>query len=84
MIDEGVTAVLAARATTRNGDDSHTSGTGVRRNERAVREMFPEEMTRLKDLSGGCRPDLLSVVASKSEDHEEAIELASELHGIGE
>ncbi|GJV39701.1 hypothetical protein Tco_1418141 [Tanacetum coccineum] len=38
MIDEGVTAVLAARATTRNGDDSHTSGTGVRRNERAVRE----------------------------------------------
>ncbi|GKF69060.1 hypothetical protein Tco_0202117, partial [Tanacetum coccineum] len=36
MIDEGVTAVLAARATTRNGDDSHTSGTGVRRNERAA------------------------------------------------
>ncbi|GJR79400.1 putative reverse transcriptase domain-containing protein [Tanacetum coccineum] len=31
MIDEGVTAVLAARATTRNGDDSHTSGTGYRR-----------------------------------------------------
>ncbi|GJT96430.1 putative reverse transcriptase domain-containing protein [Tanacetum coccineum] len=29
MIDEGVTAVLAARATTRNGDDSHTSGTGT-------------------------------------------------------
>ncbi|GJV04044.1 hypothetical protein Tco_1337613 [Tanacetum coccineum] len=28
MINEGVTAVLAARATTRNGDDSHTSGTG--------------------------------------------------------
>ncbi|GJR71079.1 putative reverse transcriptase domain-containing protein [Tanacetum coccineum] len=27
MIDEGVTAVLAARATTRNGDDSHTTGT---------------------------------------------------------
>ncbi|GKF42829.1 hypothetical protein Tco_0126171, partial [Tanacetum coccineum] len=26
MIDEGVTAVLAACATTRNGDDSHTSG----------------------------------------------------------
>ncbi|GKF95557.1 hypothetical protein Tco_0288292 [Tanacetum coccineum] len=30
MIDEGVTTVLAARATTQNGDDSHTSGTGVR------------------------------------------------------
>ncbi|GJT80225.1 putative reverse transcriptase domain-containing protein [Tanacetum coccineum] len=29
MIDEGVTAVLAARATTRNGNDSHTSRTGV-------------------------------------------------------
>ncbi|GKG04996.1 hypothetical protein Tco_0315383, partial [Tanacetum coccineum] len=28
MIDEGVTAVLAAYATTQNGDDSHTSGTG--------------------------------------------------------
>ncbi|GKG27060.1 hypothetical protein Tco_0402763, partial [Tanacetum coccineum] len=38
MIDEGVTAVLAARATTRNGNDSHTSGTGARRNERTVRE----------------------------------------------
>ncbi|GKF31802.1 hypothetical protein Tco_0101600 [Tanacetum coccineum] len=36
MIDQGVTVVLAARDTTRNGDDSHTSGTGVRRNERAV------------------------------------------------
>ncbi|GJV83827.1 reverse transcriptase domain-containing protein [Tanacetum coccineum] len=36
MIDEGVTAVLAARATTRNGDDSHTSGTGARRNERTL------------------------------------------------
>ncbi|GJT37889.1 putative reverse transcriptase domain-containing protein [Tanacetum coccineum] len=31
MINEGVTAVLAARATTRNGDDSHTSGTGGHR-----------------------------------------------------
>ncbi|GJR50984.1 hypothetical protein Tco_1401505 [Tanacetum coccineum] len=34
MIDEGVTAVLAARATTRNDDDSHTSGTGVQRSGR--------------------------------------------------
>ncbi|GJT59208.1 hypothetical protein Tco_1002741 [Tanacetum coccineum] len=31
MIDQGVTAVLAARDTTRNGDDSHTSGTGGHR-----------------------------------------------------
>nr|GEZ09136.1 hypothetical protein [Tanacetum cinerariifolium] len=28
MIDQGVTAVLAARDATRNGDDSHTSGMG--------------------------------------------------------
>ncbi|GKF55364.1 hypothetical protein Tco_0165704 [Tanacetum coccineum] len=45
MIDEGVTAMLAARATTRNGDDSHTSGTGVRRNERTVRERAIRECT---------------------------------------
>ncbi|GJW83869.1 putative reverse transcriptase domain-containing protein [Tanacetum coccineum] len=31
MIDEGVTAALATRDATRNGDDSHTSGTGARR-----------------------------------------------------
>ncbi|GKE11278.1 hypothetical protein Tco_1414829, partial [Tanacetum coccineum] len=31
MINKGVTAVLAAHDATRNGDDSHTSGTGVRR-----------------------------------------------------
>ncbi|GKG30829.1 hypothetical protein Tco_0423317, partial [Tanacetum coccineum] len=30
MIDEGVTAALAARDATRNGDDSHTLGTGAR------------------------------------------------------
>ncbi|GKB34458.1 reverse transcriptase domain-containing protein [Tanacetum coccineum] len=29
MINQGVTAVLAARDTTRNGDDSHTSGTAL-------------------------------------------------------
>nr|GFB57510.1 hypothetical protein [Tanacetum cinerariifolium] len=31
MINEGVNAALAARHATRNGDDSHTSGTGARR-----------------------------------------------------
>ncbi|GKF51629.1 hypothetical protein Tco_0148096, partial [Tanacetum coccineum] len=31
MINEGVTAALVARDATRNDDDSHTSGTGVRR-----------------------------------------------------
>ncbi|GJX20582.1 hypothetical protein Tco_0223259 [Tanacetum coccineum] len=59
MIDEGVTAVLAARATTRNGDDSHTSGTGVRRNERAVREISPVKRAlssriTMQALDDGC------------------------------
>ncbi|GKE53681.1 reverse transcriptase domain-containing protein, partial [Tanacetum coccineum] len=39
MIDQGVTAALAARDANRNGDDSHTSGTGGRRTERFAREM---------------------------------------------
>ncbi|GJY68604.1 hypothetical protein Tco_0471586 [Tanacetum coccineum] len=50
MIDEGVTAVLAARATTQNGDDSHTSGTGVRRNERAVRECTYQDFMKCQPL----------------------------------
>ncbi|GKD97930.1 putative reverse transcriptase domain-containing protein [Tanacetum coccineum] len=36
MIDQGVTAALVARDANRNGDDSHTSGTGGRRTERAL------------------------------------------------
>nr|GFB94058.1 hypothetical protein [Tanacetum cinerariifolium] len=40
MIDQGVTAALAARDALRstNGNDSHNSGTGIRRTERAARE----------------------------------------------
>nr|GFD31390.1 hypothetical protein [Tanacetum cinerariifolium] len=40
MIDQGVTATLAARDALRstNGDDSHNSKIGVRRTERANRE----------------------------------------------
>ncbi|GJT50127.1 hypothetical protein Tco_0976284 [Tanacetum coccineum] len=37
MIDQGVTAALAARDANRNGDDSYTSGTGGRRTERIVK-----------------------------------------------
>ncbi|GJX81516.1 hypothetical protein Tco_0330997 [Tanacetum coccineum] len=48
MIDQGVTAALTARDANRNGDDSHTSGTGVRRNEHSCRECslpgFPENL----------------------------------------
>ncbi|GKG46170.1 hypothetical protein Tco_0498616, partial [Tanacetum coccineum] len=36
MIDQGVTAALAAGDANRNGDDIHTSGTGGRRTERVV------------------------------------------------
>ncbi|GKG02714.1 reverse transcriptase domain-containing protein, partial [Tanacetum coccineum] len=36
MIDQGVSAALAARDANRNGDDSHTSGTGGRRIEHVV------------------------------------------------
>ncbi|GJS42558.1 hypothetical protein Tco_0567601 [Tanacetum coccineum] len=50
MIDEGVTAVLAARATTRNGDDSHTSGTSARRNERTVRECTYQDFMKCQPL----------------------------------
>ncbi|GJR01434.1 reverse transcriptase domain-containing protein [Tanacetum coccineum] len=40
LIDQGVAAALAARDADRsmNGDDSHNSGTGVRRTERVARE----------------------------------------------
>ncbi|GJS03600.1 hypothetical protein Tco_0320108 [Tanacetum coccineum] len=38
MIDQGVTVPLAPRDANRNGDDSHTSGTSVRRTERVARE----------------------------------------------
>ncbi|GKG43381.1 hypothetical protein Tco_0480065, partial [Tanacetum coccineum] len=50
MIDEGVNAVLAARATTRNGDDSHTSGTGAKRNERTVRECTYQDFMKYQPL----------------------------------
>ncbi|GKD67515.1 hypothetical protein Tco_1309623, partial [Tanacetum coccineum] len=50
MIDEGVTAVLATHATTRNGDDSHTSGTWVRRNEHTVRECTYQDFMKYQPL----------------------------------
>ncbi|GJX30367.1 putative reverse transcriptase domain-containing protein [Tanacetum coccineum] len=45
MIDQCVTAVLAARDTNTNGVDSHNSGTGATRNERATHEYtYPDFM----------------------------------------
>ncbi|GJT59593.1 reverse transcriptase domain-containing protein [Tanacetum coccineum] len=45
MIDQGVTAILAARDANTNEVDNHNSGTGARRNERATRECsYPDFM----------------------------------------
>ncbi|GJS45796.1 putative reverse transcriptase domain-containing protein [Tanacetum coccineum] len=69
MIDQGVSAALAARDANRNGVDSHTSGTGVRGSERVAREYV------------GALPDMIhgNIVASKPKTMQEAIEMATEL-----
>ncbi|GKF56852.1 hypothetical protein Tco_0170389 [Tanacetum coccineum] len=51
MIDQGVTAALVARDANRNGDDSHTSGTGVKRNEHAARECTYPDFLKCKPLN---------------------------------
>ncbi|GJT22417.1 putative reverse transcriptase domain-containing protein [Tanacetum coccineum] len=95
MIDQGVTAALAACDALRstNGKDSYNSGTGVRRNEQATHKtvgndelallcvrMFPEEYDKIKRYVGGL-PDMIhgSVVASKPKTMQEATEIATEL-----
>nr|GFC15875.1 hypothetical protein [Tanacetum cinerariifolium] len=50
MIDEGVNAASVARDATRNGDDSHTSGTGARRPVQAARECSYSEFLKCKPL----------------------------------
>ncbi|GKE01324.1 reverse transcriptase domain-containing protein [Tanacetum coccineum] len=50
MIDQGVTAALAARDATRNGDDSHTSRTGVRRTKRVARECTYQDFMKCQPL----------------------------------
>nr|GFC25387.1 hypothetical protein [Tanacetum cinerariifolium] len=50
MINEGVNAALAARDSTRNGDDSHTSGTGARRPVQAACECSYSEFIKCKPL----------------------------------
>ncbi|GJX03053.1 putative reverse transcriptase domain-containing protein [Tanacetum coccineum] len=53
MIDQGVTAALAARDANRstNGDDSHNSGTGVRRTERTARECTYTDFLKCQPLN---------------------------------
>nr|GFA86409.1 hypothetical protein [Tanacetum cinerariifolium] len=50
MINEGVNAALAARDATRNGDDSHTSGTGARRPVQAARGCSYSKFIKCKPL----------------------------------
>nr|GFB78176.1 hypothetical protein [Tanacetum cinerariifolium] len=52
MIDQGVTAALVARDALRstNGDDSHNSGTGVRKTERATRECTYTDFLKCQPL----------------------------------
>ncbi|GJT26410.1 hypothetical protein Tco_0906685 [Tanacetum coccineum] len=53
MIDQGVTAALAARDADRNtnGDDSHNSGTGVKRTERTARECTYIDFLKFQPLN---------------------------------
>ncbi|GKC28769.1 hypothetical protein Tco_1036063 [Tanacetum coccineum] len=50
MIDQGVTTALAARDANRNGDDSHTSGTGARRTKRVARECTYQDFMKCQPL----------------------------------
>nr|GFA15652.1 putative reverse transcriptase domain-containing protein [Tanacetum cinerariifolium] len=52
MIDQGVTVALAARDALRstNGDDSHNSGTGVRRTEQPARECTYTDFLKCQPL----------------------------------
>ncbi|GJV06818.1 putative reverse transcriptase domain-containing protein [Tanacetum coccineum] len=53
MINQGVTAALAARDADRNtnGDDSHNSGMGVRRTERTARECTYTDFLKFQPLN---------------------------------
>nr|GFB91073.1 reverse transcriptase domain-containing protein [Tanacetum cinerariifolium] len=50
MIDQGVNAALAASDANRTGDDSHTSGTGVRRTKRVTRECTYQDFMKCQPL----------------------------------
>ncbi|GJW75087.1 putative reverse transcriptase domain-containing protein [Tanacetum coccineum] len=90
MINQGVTAALAARDADRNtnDDDSHISGRVLEgQNELPVNElallcgrMFPEESDKIEKYVGGL-PDMIhgSVVASKPKTMQDAVEIATEL-----
>nr|GFA41181.1 hypothetical protein [Tanacetum cinerariifolium] len=84
MIDQDVNAALAARDANQTGDDSHTSGTGVKRTERELAllcvQTCPEESDRIERYIGGL-PDSIhgSVAVSKPKTMQEATEMATGL-----
>ncbi|GJT42769.1 putative reverse transcriptase domain-containing protein [Tanacetum coccineum] len=51
MINEGVTDALATRDATRNGDDSHTSGTGARRPVQVAQECTYPDFLKYQPLN---------------------------------
>ncbi|GJS95003.1 putative reverse transcriptase domain-containing protein [Tanacetum coccineum] len=51
MIDQGVTAILAARDANTNGVDSHNSGTSARRNERATHKCTNPDFMKCQPLN---------------------------------
>nr|GFB08155.1 hypothetical protein [Tanacetum cinerariifolium] len=95
MIDQGVNTTLAARDANRTGDDSHTSGTGVRRMETVFRisnclaenhikfatcTLLVEESDRVERYIGGLLDTIHgSVAASKSKTMQEATKMATGL-----
>nr|GEV22754.1 hypothetical protein [Tanacetum cinerariifolium] len=76
LIDQGVADALAARDVdrSRNGEDNHDSGTGVKRQAPLAREMFPEESDKIKSYVSGL-PDMIheSVMASKPKTMHDAV-----------
>nr|GEX98667.1 hypothetical protein [Tanacetum cinerariifolium] len=89
MIDQGVTAALAACDANRNGDDSHTSGTDkycprgeIKKLESEMwnLKMFSEEIDKVERYVDGL-PDTIygSVMATKPKTMQDAIEFATEL-----
>ncbi|GJW15795.1 putative reverse transcriptase domain-containing protein [Tanacetum coccineum] len=86
MINQGVTATLAANDADRNtnGDDSHISGAGGQNElpELALLcgRMFPEESDKIEKYVGGI-PDMIhgSVMASKPKTMQDAVEIVTEL-----
>nr|GEV66111.1 putative reverse transcriptase domain-containing protein [Tanacetum cinerariifolium] len=50
MIDQGVNTALVARDANRTGDDSHTSGTGIRRTERVTQECTYQDFMKCQPL----------------------------------